>query len=76
MFSKSANFGIFHAGYGGLGFGGRRKEPFDSVFLPTAFGKAGYAGRSDSSCTSGFGGGFLSLTASSALQLDGEISSR
>lgn len=65
-----------YAGFGGVGFGGKRKDPFDSVFLPTAFGKAGYAGRSDSSCTSGYGGGFLNLTVSGALQIDGEISAR
>lgn len=76
-----AGSGGSHAGYGGFGFlgessGGKRKDPFGSVFRPAAFGKAGYAGRSSSSCTSGFGGGILNLTISGTLQLDGEITSR
>ena len=75
-----AGSGGSHAGYGGYGFHaepqGQRESPFDSVFRPVAFGKAGYAGRSSSSCTSGFGGGTLNLTVSGTLQNDGEISSR
>lgn len=76
-----AGSGGSHAGYGGFGFlgesaGGKREDPFGSVFRPVAFGKAGYAGRSSSSCTSGFGGGILNLTVSGTLQLDGEITSR
>ena len=76
-----AGSGGSHAGYGGFGFlaessGGKRKDSFGSVFRPVAFGKAGYAGRSSSSCTSGFGGGILNLTVSGTLQLDGEITSR
>lgn len=75
-----AGSGGSHAGYGGFGFlgepQGQRESPFDSVFRPVAFGKAGYAGRSSSSCTSGFGGGILNLTISGTLQIDGEISSR
>lgn len=67
---------MFLAGYGGFGIGNSRTEPFDSVFLPTGFGRAGYAGRSDPRCTSGYGGGFLNLTISNTLQMDGEISSR
>lgn len=71
-----AGSGGSHAGYGGFGIGNKRQDPFGSVFLPVAFGKAGYAGRSSSSCTSGFGGGSLNLTISGTLQIDGEISSR
>ena len=63
-------------GYGGIGSGGTRIAPFDSVFIPIAFGNAGHAGRSDSSCSSGNGGGFLNLTVSGTLQIDGQITSR
>ena len=71
-----AGSGGSHAGFGGLGTGSKREDPFGAVFRPAVFGKAGYAGRSSSSCTSGFGGGSLNLTVSGTLQIDGEISSR
>lgn len=76
-----AGSGGSHAGYGGFGFlgessGGKREDPFGSVFRPVTFGKAGYAGRSSSSCTSGFGGGILNLTIIGTLQLEGHITSR
>ena len=65
-----------HAGYGGLGIGALRKEPFDSVFLPTLFGLAGLAGRSSPACNGGFGGGVLNLTVTGTVWMDGTISAR
>ena len=46
------------------------------MFFPTLFGKAGYAGRSGGSCSSGYGGGFFNLSVSGTLQIDGQITSR
>lgn len=71
-----AGSGGSHSGYGGFGIGSKRQDPFDSVFLPVAFGTAGYAGRSSFSCMGGSGGGSLNLTVDGTLQIDGEISSR
>ena len=71
-----AGSGGSHAGYGGLGGGSKRYEPFGLVFSPRAFGRAGFAGRSSARCNSGHGGGTLNMTVSDTLRNDGEISSR
>lgn len=72
-----AGSGGSHAGYGGLGVQKRdRSEPFDSVFQPKEFGRAGRSGRPSSACNGGRGGGSLNLTVSGTLTIEGAISSR
>ena len=72
-----AGSGGSHAGYGGLGAQQiSRADPFDSVFQPKGFGRAGRAGRPAFPCDGGRGGGALQLTVSGILTIDGTISSR
>lgn len=55
---------MIFVGYGGIGFGGIRKVFFDLVFFLILFGKVGYVGRFDVSCSSGYGGGFFNFLVS------------
>ena len=71
-----AGSGGSHAGYGGLGRGSLRDEPFDFFFVPSKFGLAGRSGRASPGCNAGFGGGALELTVTGTLWLDGTISAR